>query len=229
MMRCRLIALIALFLSASLAAQEAVPPAAPPVEESSADRFDYLFAHSVPSSLEEALRAVELFEASTAALLILTPKGDVQLAPDFGIHASRPVLVTGQRCDASQAPCVKVVVQDSDVFMATSPDATGMSAGDAHLARREHRGSRWCVLAVSRYVPLEDPRFDLNLLRDDPVDVLLVGASSLLKDSPDAKSPYANGTFVFGPMPADAGPLRLFEVSDSGIRTHVPKETAPAE
>lgn len=229
-MRSTLLVVMASLLPGTfLAAQEALPTPEPPVEESKENSFDYLFAHSAPGSIEEALRSLELFEASPAALLILTPGSDVQLASDFGAHASRPVLVTGQPCDSSQAGCVKVVTQNSDVFMVIAPDMSGEAAGEAHLARRERRASRWCVLAVSRYVPLEDPRFDLNLLRDDPVDVLLVGTSSLLKDSPDGRSPYANGTLVFGPLPADAGPLRLFEVSDSGIRPHVPKETVPTK
>jgi hypothetical protein len=221
----RLLTAASLLLCAALAAaQEPQTPATPAPDPNAGP--GYLFAHAAPASPEEALRALELFAASPAVLLVVTPLPGAGVDVNLGVGASKPVLVARQACTPDSPNCAASLEQGPDSFLAVGVDAAGGFAGDAYLHRRAHRASRWSVLALPDYVPFAQPRLDLALLRDDSVDVLLVGTSSLLQPGPDAKSPFG-ATLVFGPLPADAGPLRLFEVSDSGIRPHVPQEPAP--
>lgn len=188
----------------------------------------YLFAHAAPATADEAARALEVFEASPARILILTPLPGAALAAEFGTLASKPVLLAGRPCTQQEGGCVVAHTEGPDSFLALAEDRGGGIDGDAYLTRRGARASRWSIAAMRHYEPLEQPRLDLVLLRDDPVDVLLVGTSSLLSSGPDAKSPFGS-TLVFGPQAPEAGSVRLFEVSDSGVSPYVPKEPAPED
>jgi hypothetical protein len=176
---------------------------APAVEAPPAALPSYQFAVAAVSTQEETAQALTAYSASPAELLFLLADSPVDTAA-----ASKRVVVL--------APDTKdlAIEQREDTFLLLRPDPTGAFAGAAQTARRAHRASRWSIGIAHKFTPFADPRLDLVLERDDPLDVMIVKESTLATEG--ARAPLGP-TRVFSLAAHAAGALALFEVSESGV------------
>lgn len=199
----------AMALCAAALAQDA-PPAAP--EAPRPPQPDYIFAFAAPDSTEQASALAKEYAESPAQLLVLAPAAGVDLP-----EVVKPLLVIGR-----DAPLQR---QGQDSLLLLPAATEERLDGEAHLARRRARASRWSIGFIRQYVPMENPRLDLVLLRDDPLDYLITAASPALAGAEAAGSPFGP-TVLLGPGP-DAASLLLFAVTESGVRRYAPP--APPE
>lgn len=196
-------------------AQEAPATPAPEAAPAPAPQPDYYFAFAWPDTQAEADDALAQYESSPASVLILLPPPGVSIVA----RASKPVHVAGQ--------VEPLQMQGKDSLLLIAPSTSGAFEGEAHLARRKARSSRWSIGFARAYTLMQSPRLDLALLHDDPLDYLVVGQSTLLAESAEAASPLGP-TIILGPEKDAPKALAIFGVFESGVVRYTAQEK-PAE
>lgn len=203
-----------------LAQEQATPPDAPVVANAQ-PAPEYYFALAMATSPDAVQQALQVYADSKASLLLLAVAEGVEVNTDA---LAKPVLPVG----STNAPGTRLHQQRTDSFLIIEPHAQGVDAGQLQRIRREVRASRWSIAITKRYEPLQDPRMDLVLFHDDPVDIFITTESSLLLGAPVTKMPYGH-TLLIGPNPEKESLLQFFGVSESGISPYNPEVTTEVD
>jgi len=92
-------------------------------------------------------------------------------------------------------------------------DARG---GELYVARRAIRAARWSIGFTHRYGPEMEPRDQITLFVDDPLDYLMCGASRQESRADDGVVPWGRTRIITTPTAVD-GAFRLVDVTQQGV------------
>lgn len=216
-----LVPVMLLLVALVVQAQEQATPPETPVVATTQPAPEYYFALATATTPDAAQQALQAYADSKASLLLLAVAEGVEVNTET---VAKPVLLFG----GTIAQGTRMHQQGNDSFLVIEPHAQGVDAGQLQRIRREVRASRWTIGITRQYEPLQDPRMDLLLFHDDPVDVFITTESSLLMGAPVTKMLYGH-TLLFGPNPEAEGLLQFFGVSESGISPYNPEVAAEVE